>query len=141
MKKFGDFIFIVKDPDPHWPNFEDPDPLTINTDPQHCLKIIMDKVSWFLMKCFSSFLSFLWSLNICSITHFVGFSTPLIFRFLQEFYEKSSEREVVVKSSDRDELQSSRTRMGRRDSSRNRTMVRRDSSLDLRAKLDKRKVI
>ena len=27
------------------------------------------------MKYFSSFLSFLWSLNICSITHFVRFST------------------------------------------------------------------
>ena len=27
------------------------------------------------MKCFSSFHSFLWSLSICSITHFVRFST------------------------------------------------------------------
>ena len=30
MKKISDFIFIVKDPkpdpDPHWTNFEDPDP-------------------------------------------------------------------------------------------------------------------
>ncbi len=36
FEKFGDFIFIVKDPDPdqHCPNFEDPDPHTINSDPQ-----------------------------------------------------------------------------------------------------------
>ena len=35
FEKFGDFIFIVKDPDPHLPNLEDPDPHTINADPQH----------------------------------------------------------------------------------------------------------
>ncbi len=41
-------------------------------------KIIVNKVSWFF-KSFSSFLSFLWSINICSITHFVRFSTYYFF--------------------------------------------------------------
>ncbi len=37
--KFGVFIFIVKDPDPHWPNLEDPDPHTINSDPHPCWSV------------------------------------------------------------------------------------------------------
>ena len=32
----SDFIVLDPDPDPHWPNFVDPDPHSINGGPHHC---------------------------------------------------------------------------------------------------------
>ena len=63
-------------------------------------KIIVNKVSWFL-KCFSSFLSYLWSINICSITHFVRFSVFFLyyltfFSFVLFFSNASLLMDVVI---------------------------------------------
>ena len=38
------FFVLDPDPDPHWPNFVDPDPHTIIADPQHWINVQLFQV-------------------------------------------------------------------------------------------------
>ena len=80
--KFCDFIVLDPDPDPHLPNFVDPDPHTINAD-QHdwltptipcvksaCSRLYVETYKQFIPNCFPYMYSQNYIIPVAFLVHF-----------------------------------------------------------------------